>query len=139
MPAYLTHGDSIIYHPIAGVATIVATAPGNIIVTNNKGLTTAVTKDLAIKKDLANTKVSAIYITNAGFVGGTGLLSLTNWSKVSIKTLRKEKGLLVQGGTGTYKLTVVTPAVSPSGALDPVISYLGSFSVTTTQTVFTEK
>ena len=139
MPAYITHGDSIIYNPVAGVATVTATAPVKIIVTNNKGLTTAVAKDLATKKDLVNTKVSATYITSAGFVGGTGVLSLTNWSKISTKTLRKEKGLLVQGGTGTYKLTVITPAVNPSGVVDPIISYLGSFSVTTTQSVFTEK
>jgi len=75
MNSYIVHGDKIVFNPIAGLGLVVApTTP--FIVTSNVGLATGKKKDLAINTDLQNLRVSATYSNTAGFVGGTGLVTL---------------------------------------------------------------
>jgi len=47
--------------------------------------------------------------------------------------------VLIHGGQGTYKFSVITPAVNPAGVIDPVPIYNGSFTAIPSQFVFTEK
>ena len=137
MKSYIVHGDKIIFEPMAGAA-IVTAPPAAFIVTSNIGVAMGSKKNLAIEDDLKNVKVSATYISSA-FVGGTGLVTLINWPKVSSKTTKKKKGVLTHGGKGKYKLSVVTPAINPSGVVDPTPIYNGSFTSVPSQFVFTEK
>lgn len=75
MNSYIVHGDKIIFNPTAesGIVMVPSTS---FVVTSHIGLVTGKQNNLAIKADLQNLRVSATYSTVAGFVGGTGLVTL---------------------------------------------------------------
>lgn len=67
----------MVFTPTAGVATVTA-ASVPMVVTSSTQIATGMKKELAVQSDLKNIKVPATYITAAGFVGGTGTISLTS-------------------------------------------------------------
>lgn len=133
MPLVICDGDLITLSPgTCTPATVINKVKG----TGTK--TTAGNKVAISGDDKSWTMRGIAYTTAAASIPGTGNIEFT-WPSESSTMTSNDKAVMINSGTGTWKLTPTAPAKIPGSppVPDASPSHTGTFTITTSQSVLT--